>query len=208
MTDKLNEKCGHEQTQLIGSVAQVGGDRPDHDKFPTVRPVTLIDRGNESSHAKKAIVPPRKQTSSVKKQTTLHSFLPRRNGGQMVDGIRPQPADAPGRHRSQPGVKIVTRAPGSQKARLQLAGPGKSPCPSQASGDTLSIIHLNICGLIPKILELSKLLHERAIDVVLLQEGLVGKKRSANITGYTAFRCKCTDCRGIMSYDRNGTIAK
>jgi Endonuclease-reverse transcriptase len=208
MTDKLTKKTGHEQTQSTGSVCRVGGDRPDHDKFPTSCPARAIARGNESSREKWTIVPPRKKSSSI--QTTLLSFLPRRNDGQMVDGIRPQPADAPGRHRPKPGVKQKTRAPGPQKTLLQLAEPGKSPFPSQASGDThnLSIIQINICGLVPKILELTKLLHERAIDVVLLQETLVGKKRSANITGYTAFRCKCADCRGIMSYVRNGMVAK
>ena len=57
-------------------------------------------------------------------------------------------------------------------------------------------------------MELSKLLHERAIDVVLLQETLVGKKRSANLSGYTAYSCKCADCRGVMSFVRNGMIVK
>ncbi|XP_055877154.1 uncharacterized protein LOC129924690 [Biomphalaria glabrata] len=55
-------------------------------------------------------------------------------------------------------------------------------------------------------LEISKLLHERAIDVALLQETLTGK-RNASITGYTAFKCKCTDCRGLITYVRNNLVA-
>ena len=206
-SENQTKKRGHEQTQLTGSVVRVGGDRPGHDKSHTVRPSSST-RGNETAHAKKAIVPPRLKSSSI--QTTLHSFLPRRNGGQKADGIRPQPADALGQHRFQPSVNTETRVPDSQKTRsLQLSGTGTSPNPSQPKRiSALRVLQLNICGLIPKTMELSKLLHERAIDVVLLQETLVGKKRSANLSGYTAYTCKCADCRGVMSFVRNGMKVK
>ena len=66
----------------------------------------------------------------------------------------------------------------------------------------LNILQLNICGIKNKKTELANLLHSKQIHVALIQESL-HKDIDLHITGYTPYPCKCTDCRGIVTYIRN-----
>jgi hypothetical protein len=59
----------------------------------------------------------------------------------------------------------------------------------------LTVLQLNILGLIPKAIELTKLLHEHQVDVALLQETLLNG-RKITIKGYTMYHCICQGCRG------------
>uniref|UniRef100_A0A0B7BVU2 Endonuclease/exonuclease/phosphatase domain-containing protein n=1 Tax=Arion vulgaris TaxID=1028688 RepID=A0A0B7BVU2_9EUPU len=72
----------------------------------------------------------------------------------------------------------------------------------QKNKHSLNILQLNICGLRNKKIELSKLLHDHKVHVALLQETL-HKDSDLHLTGYTSYPCRCTDCRGIVTYIRN-----
>ena len=69
---------------------------------------------------------------------------------------------------------------------------------------SLKILQLNICGIRNKKLELAKLLNTHKIHVVFLQETL-HKGIDLYLSGYTSYACKCTNCRGIVTYIRNDT---
>ena len=70
------------------------------------------------------------------------------------------------------------------------------------SKPSLNFLQLNICGLRHKKAELAKLLHTYKIHVALLQETL-HKDCDLHMSGYTSYACKCTGCRGIVTYIRN-----
>ena len=98
----------------------------------------------------------------------------------------------------------VRRAPRRPKTRIRLPTGGKrrpatlGRAPLTVGHKTPKVLQINICGLVPNILELNKVLLDRAIDIALIQEALIGKKRSANVSGYSFFRCKCSNCRGLV----------
>ena len=71
----------------------------------------------------------------------------------------------------------------------------------------LNIFQLNICGLNKKKTELEKVLNDRKVHIALLQETL-HNNADLHITGYTSYACKCTNCRGIVTYIRNDLTAE
>ena len=68
--------------------------------------------------------------------------------------------------------------------------------------EDFKIIQANVAGIGTKKLDYQKLMHDNNVHIALFQETL---HRNANIhiTGYTAYPCKCTNCRGIITYVRN-----
>ena len=62
--------------------------------------------------------------------------------------------------------------------------------------DMFLILQLNANGLGPaKIVELNKLLHDKKIQVALIQETMWGKEKDASpcFPGYTPYRCSCEE---------------
>ena len=64
-----------------------------------------------------------------------------------------------------------------------------------------NILQANVCGLDKKKTQLAKIMEERNVHIALFQETL-HSSCDVNITGYTAFPCKCQGCRGIITYIR------
>ena len=70
----------------------------------------------------------------------------------------------------------------------------------------LNILQLNVCGIKKKRTELAKIFDEKKIHIGLLQETLHNDS-NFHITGYTAYPCTCSRCRGIITYIRNDIVA-
>ena len=68
--------------------------------------------------------------------------------------------------------------------------------------EDFKIIQGNVAGLSTKKNEYAKLMHDNQVHLALLQETL-HRNTNIHITGYTAYACKCTNCRGIITYVRN-----
>ena len=65
----------------------------------------------------------------------------------------------------------------------------------------LNIFQANVAGIKNKTTELKKLFHDNNIHVALLQE-TQHQSCNFNISGYVPHTCRCTACRGIITYIR------
>ena len=118
-----------------------------------------------------------------------------------VPGLLPRTGPPPatcGPHASKCGARFRGR-------RANATGHHR---PQKTQTPTLNIIQVNICGLRNKKTDLAKILNDHKVHVALLQE-TIHQNSDTHITGYTSYPCKCTDCRGIITYIRNdiaGTV--
>ena len=119
-------------------------------------------------------------------------------GRRLVKGPRRRSA-----HQAFSSEKSVTGATTNHKQGLWTKKKGnKTP----QTPNVLNILQLNICGLSKKKTELAKVFNERKVHIALLQETL-HNNAELHITGYTSYACRCTDCRGIVTYIRNDLTA-
>ena len=68
--------------------------------------------------------------------------------------------------------------------------------------DDFKILQANVAGIGTKKLDYQKLMHDNQVHVALFQETL-HRNTNIHVTGYTAYPCKCRNCRGIITYVRN-----
>ena len=108
-----------------------------------------------------------------------------------------------GRHVVKQGPRRTVR---DQAVRCDKSASGTKRS-SGTKPSTLNIIQFNICGLSNKKVELAQLLNSKNIHVALIQETL-HRNTDPHITGYTHYPCKCTGCRGIITYIRNDQYGK
>ena len=104
--------------------------------------------------------------------------------------------------KSATGVNVYTQSrPKKRNPRYQRRKTNKqSACKNGIT--SLNVMQLNICGLRNKKLELAQMMNDKNIHVALLQETL-HKDADLHITGFTSYACKCTNCRGLVTYIRN-----
>ena len=97
--------------------------------------------------------------------------------------------------------------------RLGKQGPRKVSQPSASCDKSarwdFNILQVNISGLQNKQVELMKILKEKNVNIALIQETILPRNmKSLTTTGYTAYRCGCDKCQGIMTLVRNDTQAE
>ena len=68
--------------------------------------------------------------------------------------------------------------------------------------EDFKVIQANVAGIGTKKKEYEKLMHDNQVHLALLQETM-HRNTNIHITGYTAYACKCNNCRGIITYVRN-----
>ena len=68
--------------------------------------------------------------------------------------------------------------------------------------EDFKVIQANVAGIGTKKKEYEKLMHDNQVHLALLQE-TIHRNTNIHITGYTAYACKCNNCRGIITYVRN-----
>lgn len=91
----------------------------------------------------------------------------------------------------------------SNRPRTTLITEKRDPNTTSKTGNqSLNILQFNISGLNKKKTELAKILCDLHIHVAMLQESL-HQTTDPYIGGYTSYRCKCQNCRGILTYLRN-----
>ena len=73
--------------------------------------------------------------------------------------------------------------------------------------EDFKIIKANVAGLGTKKKDYENLMHENQVYLAFLQETL-HRNTNIHITGYTAYACKCTNCRGIITYVRNDVTSE
>ena len=72
-----------------------------------------------------------------------------------------------------------------------------------------NILQVNTAGFNSSQTELMKLLHDKKVNIALIQETILPKDtKSVTTPGYTAYRCECNNCQGIMTLIRNDTQAE
>ena len=115
----------------------------------------------------------------------------------------------------QPKIYELGRRLGKQgPRRLSRSQPPRETANSRVRDKSVTvdiskflILQLNANGLGPsKILELNKLLHDKKIQVALVQETMWGKEKdvSASFPGYTPYKCACErNCQGMVTLINN-----
>ena len=88
-----------------------------------------------------------------------------------------------------------------RKLRQKKKAPPQ-PAKERKNLEDFKILQANVAGIGTKKLEYQKLMHDHKVHIALFQETL-HKNTNIHITGYTAYPCKCSNCRGIISYVRN-----
>ena len=94
------------------------------------------------------------------------------------------------------------------KKRIEQNTTGETVKPqSKPKLKRLTVLQLNVNGLAPKALELTKLLHENQVDIALLQETML-RDRKVVIKGYTMYHCTCQGCQGLATLISNSLTAR
>ena len=70
-----------------------------------------------------------------------------------------------------------------------------------------NVLQVNLSGFQNKQVELMKMLKDNNINIALIQETILPDKMTIVATGYTAYKCNCNKCQGIMTLVRNDTQA-
>ena len=86
-----------------------------------------------------------------------------------------------------------------KQTKRKKKAPNMSPKPGQNS---LNILHMNVSGLSTKKVELAKTFHDQNIHIAVLQE-TQHQTADPYISGFTSYKCKCQECRGVLTYIRN-----
>ena len=133
--------------------------------------------------------------------------MSRRTGGAgwcCWSGLKLVLGDTP-----QPTMTVLTNnQPCQIGRRLAKQGP-RAPVHTSAGHDkyakrnTLKILQVNIAGLQNKSTELNKILHDKEIEIALLQETILPDFEISIPTGYTAYKCECDNSQGLMTLIRN-----
>ena len=109
-----------------------------------------------------------------------------------------------------PGINSVADSGndnGQQNTETARKNPSVNPKPARIVD--FKVLQFNTGGSIKnRKSELTNFLHVNQIHIALLQETLHNKNTSHKITGYTAYSCDCTGCRGVMTYIRNDVVAE